>query len=146
MTTPPAPHASPSRQIGWRRIAVPSTWAAVILAAVTALATTAASVIAGRLAEHTSARLVTLLAVTVLGGALVDTAALIAGLKSRKVGGVALDQDSPVGTRQRAGGDIDPVHPVVARRHPDDPAEQFGGADRHRLIGLRARAHRLDAG
>ena len=114
MTTPPAPHASPSRQIGWRRIAVPSTWAAVILAAVTALATTAASVIAGRLAEHTSARLVTLLAVTVLGGALVDTAGrfLWAGMVDRAAGQLRRDLVDAVlaqpleALSEQAGGEI----------------------------------------
>ena len=114
MTTPPAPHASPSRQIGWRRIAVPSTWAAVVLAAVTALATTAASVIAGRLAEHTSARLVTLLAVTVLGGALVDTAGrfLWAGMVDRAAGQLRRDLVDAVlaqpleALSEQAGGEI----------------------------------------
>ena len=77
-----APAAAPTarlldaaREVGLVRLRAPLAWWALAGAAVAAVAQTAGTVVAGRLAEQPTAALVVLLAITVVGAALLDTAA-----------------------------------------------------------------------
>ena len=70
----PEPASDPARVLGWERVRGPA--AAWALAAVTlsALGETGGTLVAGRLAEHPSSTLVKLLALCLVGGAVLDTA------------------------------------------------------------------------
>ncbi|GAB3913557.1 hypothetical protein GCM10011575_20030 [Microlunatus endophyticus] len=70
--TPTIP-ADPSRRVDWRRLGNPLTVVALVAAAVAALGSTLGSVVAGHLAQQPSWQLVGLLAVCVVGGALVSS-------------------------------------------------------------------------
>jgi ATP-binding cassette subfamily B protein len=63
----------PAREVGLRRVRGAVTSWSLAAAAVAAVAQTAGTVVAGRLAEHPTARLVTLLALCVVGAAVLDT-------------------------------------------------------------------------
>ncbi|HWC22618.1 MAG TPA: ABC transporter ATP-binding protein [Flexivirga sp.] len=68
--TPPQDHR---RQLGWRRLAgIPTTFTLAVLAIGT-IAQTMGTVVAGRLAAHPTSTLVILLALCVVGGAVLDT-------------------------------------------------------------------------
>jgi ABC-type multidrug transport system fused ATPase/permease subunit len=74
--TPPT--VDPSRRVDLRRLKSPVTTAALAASAVGAVGMTLGTVVAGRLAEHPSRALVWLLALCVVGAAVVDTAGKIA--------------------------------------------------------------------
>src|SRR3712207_4498495 len=72
----PAPPPPPSVEhtVDWRRLRGPvSTWA-LVACAVAAVGTSLGSLVAGRLAEHATWALVELLALCVVGAAVLDTA------------------------------------------------------------------------
>src|SRR3954451_14806218 len=73
----PAP-VDPSRRIDWRRLKSPVAMAALCASAVGAVGMTLGTVVAGRLAENPTRGLVWLLAVCLVGAAVVDTAGKIA--------------------------------------------------------------------
>lgn len=70
--TPPPPD-DPARRVDWRRLRSPAAAFALVCAAVAALGTTLGTVVAGLLAEDPSQGLVQLLALCVVGGAIIDT-------------------------------------------------------------------------
>ncbi|UFU02682.1 ABC transporter ATP-binding protein/permease [Ruania suaedae] len=83
-TAPPAPSRStrpsrptvptdPARRVDWRRLRRPATVLALLISMVSAVAQTLGTVVAGRLAEDPVTRGVMLLALCVLGAALLDT-------------------------------------------------------------------------
>ena len=73
---PTAPQeVSPAREVRLTRLRSPLTWWALAAAGVAALGSTAGTVFAGRLAEQPTALLFVLLALAVVGGGLLDTAA-----------------------------------------------------------------------
>ncbi|MGN6330527.1 MAG: ATP-binding cassette domain-containing protein [Motilibacteraceae bacterium] len=74
-TTRPQPSPAPGRApLSWNRLRRPAAVWAFAAAALAALGETFGTVVAGRLAEHPSAVLVQLLALCVVGGAVLDTA------------------------------------------------------------------------
>src|SRR3954454_14660613 len=73
----PAP-VDPSRRVDWRRLKSPVAAAALAASAVGAVGMTLGTVVAGRLAEHPSRGLVWLLAMCLVGAAVVDTVGKIA--------------------------------------------------------------------
>src|SRR3954447_21959470 len=77
-TAPAAPSDDPSRQVDWRRLRGPVTTAALTAAAVAAVSAALGTVVAGRLAEHPSGHLVALLALCVVGAAIIDTSGKVA--------------------------------------------------------------------
>lgn len=72
-TQPPARPDDPRRRLDWRRLRSPWTWVALAALAVASVATAAGSVVAGRLAESPTSTGVTVLAVLLLGGSVVET-------------------------------------------------------------------------
>src|SRR3954471_17591648 len=74
--TPPA--ADPSRRVDLRRLESRVAGAALVASAVGAVGMTLGTVVAGRLAEHPTRGLVWLLAMCLVGAAVVDTAGKIA--------------------------------------------------------------------
>ncbi len=74
--TPPA--IDPSRRVDLRRLSSPVAAAALAASAVGAVGMTLGTVVAGRLAEHPSRGLVWLLAICLVGAAVIDTAGKIA--------------------------------------------------------------------
>jgi hypothetical protein len=74
-TPPTPPPAPPAPEVGLGRLRSPVVWWALAAAAVAALGQTSGTVVAGRLAERPTAMLVTLLALAVVGAALLDTVA-----------------------------------------------------------------------
>ncbi|MEX0428856.1 ATP-binding cassette domain-containing protein [Nocardioides sp. DS6] len=72
------PPPDPSRRVDWRRMRHPVAAAALTALALTALGQSLGTVVAGRLAEHPSAHLVVLLALCVVGGAVLYTGGLVA--------------------------------------------------------------------
>ncbi|MBA2953395.1 ATP-binding cassette domain-containing protein [Nocardioides sp. MAH-18] len=89
---PPGP-ADPARTVDWRRLRSPIAVTALVACAIAAVSTSLGSVVAGRLAEHASTRLVGLLALCVVGAAVLDTAArtLWAGVVDRAEGKLRAD-------------------------------------------------------
>lgn len=78
-TAPTTPQeASPAREAGLVRLRASLAWWALVAAGVAALGSTAGTVLAGRLAEDPTALLVSLLAIAVVGGGVLDTAARVA--------------------------------------------------------------------
>ncbi len=69
----PAPRP-PERRVDWRRLRGPVAGVALVASAVGALGQTAGTVVAGRLADDPTSRLVWLLALCVIGAAVLDTA------------------------------------------------------------------------
>ena len=63
----------PARHVDWRRLRGPVTVAALAAAAIASVSATLGTVVAGRLVEHPSGHLVALLALCVVGAAVVDT-------------------------------------------------------------------------
>ena len=86
-TTPRTP-LPPERSVDWRRLRSPVAIWALVACAVAAVGTSLGSLVAGRLAEHATSELVGLLAICVVGAALLDTAArtLWAGVVDRAEG------------------------------------------------------------
>lgn len=70
----PSGSCARSRRINWERVAGSVTWWSVAAAAVAAIGYTLGTVIAGRLAVRPTGKLVGLLALAVVGGAILDTA------------------------------------------------------------------------
>ena len=82
----PSPAPPPGRvPVDWRRVRRPMTVVCVTLALVGAVSSSLGSVVAGRLADAPTSALVTTLALCVVGGAVVDTAA-------RTIWGVVVDR------------------------------------------------------
>ncbi|MGB8650408.1 MAG: ABC transporter ATP-binding protein, partial [Mycobacteriales bacterium] len=81
------------RNLGWARLRGPVVWWALAAAAAAALGETGGTVVAGRLAERPSAGLVQLLALFLVGGAVLDTAGRTAwsGVVDRAEGGLRAD-------------------------------------------------------
>jgi ABC-type multidrug transport system fused ATPase/permease subunit len=75
---PALPPDDPARRVDWRRMRNPVAGASLIALAIAALGQALGTVVAGRLAEGPTGRLVGLLAMFVVGGALLDTAGRIA--------------------------------------------------------------------
>ncbi|GAB3600069.1 ATP-binding cassette domain-containing protein [Angustibacter peucedani] len=71
---PPAHPLPPARQLTWRRLRGPLAVSALVAAAFAGLGTALGTVVAGRLAEEATWRLVLVLAVCVVGAGLFDTA------------------------------------------------------------------------
>ena len=84
---PPAP-VDPSRRLDWRRLRHPVAAAALVALAISTVAQALGSVVAGRVAAGPTSGLVQLLAVAVVGGALLDTVGRVAwaGLVDRAEG------------------------------------------------------------
>jgi len=87
-TAPAAPSDDPSRRVDWRRLRGPVTVAALTAAAIASVSATLGTVVAGRLVEHPSGHLVALLALCVVGAAVVDTSGKVAwvGISDRVEG------------------------------------------------------------
>jgi len=88
VAAPPRPPDDPRRRVDWRRMRHPWALAALVAVALAAVGTALGTVVAGRLAEEPSQRLVLLLALCVVGAAVVDTAGKIAwvGVSDRAEG------------------------------------------------------------
>ncbi|WP_345518079.1 ABC transporter ATP-binding protein [Nocardioides conyzicola] len=86
---PPAP----SRTVDWRRLRTPVAVCALVACAVAAIGTSLGSLVAGRLADNATDRLVGVLAICVIGAALLDTVArtLWAGTVDRAEGRLRAD-------------------------------------------------------
>jgi len=112
------PPSGPRGNVDWRRLRGPvATWA-LLACAVAAVGTSLGSVVAGRLAEHSTGTLVGWLAACVVGAAVLDTAArtLWAGVVDRAEGRLradlldaALHQPLPALTEQAVGEVLDRV-------------------------------------
>jgi ATP-binding cassette subfamily B protein len=76
-TTPAAP-SDLSRQVDWRRLRGPVSAAALTAAAIAAVSAALGTVVAGRLVEHPSGHLVGLLALCLVGAAVIDTSGKVA--------------------------------------------------------------------
>lgn len=91
----PAPSRppEPARTVDWRRLRSPLAVTALVACAVAAVGTSLGSLVAGHLAEDGTARLVGLLALCVVGAAVLDTAArtLWAGIVDRAEGTLRAD-------------------------------------------------------
>jgi ATP-binding cassette, subfamily B, bacterial len=112
------PAADPRRQADWRRLRGPVTVAALVLAGVGAVAAALGTVVAGQLAADPTGLLVALLALCVVGGAVLDTTGrtLWAGVVDRAEGRLradlvhaALHQPLPVLAEQAVGEVLDRV-------------------------------------
>ncbi len=84
-TTPVSELPADRQPVDWRRVRRPLTVVSLVMALVGAIASSLGSVAAGRLADSPTQTLVTLLALSVVGGAFVDTAA-------RTIWGVVVDR------------------------------------------------------
>lgn len=71
---PGGPSTEGARRLDWRRLRGPLTTSALVAAAIAGLGQALGTLVAGRLAEDATSRLVLLLAAFVVGGALFDTA------------------------------------------------------------------------
>jgi ABC-type multidrug transport system fused ATPase/permease subunit len=91
--TPATPEAGPSRRVDLRRIRNAITWWSLAAATVAALGQTFGTVVAGRLAERPSGALVAVLALCVVGAAVLDTGgrAAWAGVVDRAEGQLRAD-------------------------------------------------------
>src|SRR6478609_12010151 len=91
----PTPATPPDRDrtVDWRRLRSPVAAWALLACAIAAVGTSLGSLVAGRLAEHATATLVGLLALCVVGAAVLDTAArtLWAGVVDRAEGKLRAD-------------------------------------------------------
>jgi ABC-type multidrug transport system fused ATPase/permease subunit len=76
-TTAPPPPADPARRVDWRRLRGPASALALAAAAVASLGSTLGTVVAGLLAAHPSWRLVGLLMLCVVGGAVINSSGKI---------------------------------------------------------------------
>lgn len=114
----PAPVEDPSRRIDWRRLRNPVAVAALAAAALGAIGMTLGTVVAGRLAQDPSRGLVWLLALCLVGAAVVDTAGKIAwvgrsdraeGLLREDLLRAALRQPLPALSEQAVGEVLDRI-------------------------------------
>lgn len=134
-----APNPSPAvaqdvaRSVDWRRLRSPVAAAALACAAVAAVGLTLGTVVMGRLAETPTVTLVWVLALCVVGGALVDTVGKVVwvGLSDRAEGRLredlldaALDQPVPVLSEQAVGEILDRI---------DDDTHEVGTVVRMQL-------------
>src|SRR5690242_17143542 len=87
------PPVAPRRALTWRRLHTPGAVWCLVGSGVAGLGATAGTLVAGRLAEGATGRLLTLLAVSVIGAALVDTwaRAVWAAVVDRAVGALRTD-------------------------------------------------------
>ncbi|UTT66999.1 ABC transporter ATP-binding protein/permease [Janibacter sp. CX7] len=108
----------PERTVDWRRMRSPAAAAALVCSALAAISLTLGTVVVGRLAETPSTSLVQLLAVLVIGGALVDNIGKVVwvGLSDRAEGvlrddllDAALAQPVAILSEQAAGEILDRV-------------------------------------
>nr|WP_240322821.1 ABC transporter ATP-binding protein [Austwickia chelonae] len=115
---PGGPPAAGASTVTWRRLQTPTAAAAVGVLVLSALGASTGTVIAGRLAEQATVPLVTVLAVCVIGGALLDTLGryLWAGSTDRAEGQLreelldaALDQPLSELSEQAVGEVLDRV-------------------------------------
>ncbi|MBB3040505.1 ATP-binding cassette domain-containing protein [Nocardioides soli] len=116
-SAPPGP-PEPARTVDWRRLRTPVAVVAVVACAIAAVGTSLGSLVAGRLAEHASSGLVGVLALCVVGAAVLDTVGrtLWAGVVDRAEGRLradlldaALDQPLAALTEQAVGEVLDRV-------------------------------------
>lgn len=129
-TTDPTP---PERTVTWRRMRSPAAGAALACSALAAILLTLGTVVIGRLAETPTTALVQLLAVLVVGGALIDNIGKVVwvGLSDRAEGvlrddllDAALAQPVAVLSEQAAGEILDRV---------DDDTHEVGNLMRWQL-------------
>ena len=135
-TTPATTTSDPRRRLGWDRVRGPvMTWA-LVAATVSAVGETAGTVVAGRLAERPTAALVELLALALVGGAVLDTVGrtLWANVSDRAEGQLradlltaALDQPLAVLSETAVGEVLDRV---------DDDTHELGLTVRRELWDL----------
>jgi ABC-type multidrug transport system fused ATPase/permease subunit len=125
-----------SRRVDLARLRNPVTWWSLAAAAIAAVGQTAGTVVAGRIAEHPTGMLVTLLAVSVVGAALLDTVgrAAFAAVIDRAEGRLradlvraALHQPLAVLTEQAVGEVLDRV---------DDDTHELGNLMRRMVWDL----------
>ena len=92
-TTPSSGLPEHRRPIDWRRVSRPLTWFCFSMSLVGAIAASLGSLVAGRLAEDATSTLLTLLALCVIGGAVIDTVAktIWAGICDRAEGQLRSD-------------------------------------------------------
>lgn len=130
---PPQLPADPSRRVDWRRLRGPVSGAALVAAAIAAISATLGTVVAGQLAEHPSWRLIGLLALCVIGAAVIDSGGKIAwvGIADRAEGKLrgdvlraALRQPLSVLNEQAVGEILDRV---------DDDSHEVGNLLRWQL-------------
>src|SRR3954453_7504079 len=93
VTSPRLDPPEPGRTVDWRRLRTPVAGGALVACAVAAIGTSLGSLVAGRLAEDATGRLVALLALCVVGAAVLDTLArtLWAGTVDRAEGALRAD-------------------------------------------------------
>jgi len=93
VTSAPLAPPSPAHTVDWRRLRTPVAVVALVACAVAAVGTSLGSLVAGRLADNATDRLVVVLAVCVIGAALLDTVArtLWAGTVDRAEGRLRAD-------------------------------------------------------
>lgn len=130
----PADHPTADhRTVTWRRLATPTAAAALVALTIGAVGTALGTVVAGRLADQVSWRLVGVLALCVVGGAAVDTVGrwLWAGVSDRAEGRLrddlldaALSQPLPALSEQPVGEILDRV---------DDDTREVGSLVRMQL-------------
>jgi ABC-type multidrug transport system fused ATPase/permease subunit len=117
-TAPASPRRGRAGTVDWRRLRGPVAGWALTACAVAAVGTSLGSLVAGRLAEHATTDLVELLALCVVGAAVLDTLArtLWAGVVDRAEGRLradlldsALHQPLPALTEQAVGEVLDRV-------------------------------------
>lgn len=125
--------SSPERQVNWRRVRTPVAAAALTALCIGALGQSLGTVVAGRLAEHTTGVLVLLLLLSVVGGAFLDTIGryLWAGVIDRAEGKLredlldaALHQPLTALSEQAVGEVLDRV---------DDDTHEVGSLVRQQL-------------
>ncbi|HET8560014.1 MAG TPA: ABC transporter ATP-binding protein [Marmoricola sp.] len=116
--SPSGPRPDPARTVDWRRLRSPVAVWALAACAAAAIGTSLGSMVAGRLAEHATETLAGLLALCVVGAAVLDTAArtLWAGVVDRAEGRMradlldaAMHQPLPTLTEQAVGEVLDRI-------------------------------------
>lgn len=124
---------TPERTVDWRRMRSPLAALALVCAAIAAVSTTLGTVVIGRVAETPTVALVQLLALLVVGGAVIDTAGKViwVGLSDRAEGRLredlvdaALSQPLSVLSEQAVGEILDRV---------DDDTHEVGNLVRWQL-------------
>src|SRR4051794_7188718 len=132
-TAPAALADDPSRQVDWRRLRGPVTTAALTAAAVAAVSAALGTVVAGRLAAHPSGQLIALLALCLVGAAVIDTSGKVAwvGVSDRVEGRLredvlraAMQQPLPALNEQAVGEILDRV---------DDDSHEVGNLMRWQM-------------
>ncbi|HET6698625.1 MAG TPA: ABC transporter transmembrane domain-containing protein, partial [Nocardioidaceae bacterium] len=117
-TPPPSAPAGPGSTVDWRRLRGPVAAWSLVACAIAAVGTSLGSVVAGQLAQHATVTLAWLLALCVVGAALLDSVARTAwaGMVDRAEGQLradlldaALHQPLPTLTEQAVGEVLDRV-------------------------------------